>query len=514
MAADAADVRAVRSFFAMPGGKTPSVGVCRGLSCEINGARDVALSIEQQGPCETLYCLGMCHDSPAVLIGGERILHGHQLRGGMGQIAATLAQRPDIRSASRRPVVTARLRAGSHHLLQTARQAGVYQALQSALLTMTPDNVLDVVESSGQQGRGGAGFPTGRKWRACAQARDPRRYVVANGDEGDPGSFIDRLLLEEDPHAVIEGLVLCAYAVGAGEGVIYIRAEYPLAQKRISQAIAEAREAGLLGPSLLGSGFDFDLRMIGGQGSYVCGEETALLNAIEGRRGEVRVRPPYPTEVGLFGRPTVVNNIETLVSIPWILREGASAFRQLGTASSPGTKAFCLNCGFSRPGVVEAEFGITLRDLIEEHGGGGSRGQHIVAVALGGPMGSILAPEEWGVRLDYRELREQNIQLGHGGLVALQADTDLVQVLRSGARFMSDESCGRCTPCALGSRHLREALESWDGTDVAALTKRIKPLLELIGQTSLCGFGQGIPRPLIDLLQLLSGKQAAGRDGA
>jgi NADH-quinone oxidoreductase subunit F len=274
-------------------------------------------------------------------------------------------------TSPREAIVTARIGKGDFADLERARSVGIYQALAKAL-GQTPAAVLATVEESGEQGRGGAGFPTGRKWRLAAESAGTMRYVIANGDEGDPGSFIDRLLLEHDPHAILEGMALCAWAIGASAGVVYIRSEYPAAQSRMRAAIEQARAAGLLGTGICGSSFDFDVQVVTGHGSYVCGEETALLNAIEGRRGEVRVRPPYPAAQGLYGQPTVVNNIETLVNIPWIIERGPAAFRRLGTADSPGTKAFCFNQGFARPGIVEAEFGLSLRELVETYGGGGT----------------------------------------------------------------------------------------------------------------------------------------------
>lgn len=513
MTSESARTRAVRSFFTFPGDRPTSLGVCRGLSCELAGAAALHTRLSEADGCNTVYCLGLCDRSPALLLPNGTTVHGGHARAW----PATGPQSPivevDVRHVSRRAVVTERLGAGSHATLADARRAGVYRALAGALQTSSA-NILDMVEASGQQGRGGAGFRTGRKWRACAEAQGPRRYVVANGDEGDPGSFIDRLLLEDDPHAVIEGMLICAHAVGASEGVVYIRAEYPQARERMTRAVVEARDAGLLGPSVMGSSFAFDLQVVGGHGSYVCGEETALLNAIEGRRGEVRVRPPYPAQVGLYGCPTVVNNIETLVNIPWIIREGVEAYRQLGTADSPGTKAFCLNHGFARPGIVEAEFGLILRELIEVHAGGGSGGEPLVAVALGGPMGSILAPEQWNLTLAYEALRPHHVQLGHGGLVAIPATADLRALLRNWVQFMADESCGRCVPCALGSQRALELIGRWCiGTEPdPVLTREIERLMNTVETASLCGFGQSIPAPLMTLMRLIT-RHAGGEAG-
>lgn len=488
-----AQARGVSSFFADDADAGPVLRYCEGLACHLAGATAPSAS-----PARPVQCVGYCDRGPAWLDpSGTPGL----ARGGDPTVP------PDIRSLGRQSIVTARLASGAA-TLDRALQLGVYRALRHAIHDLGPEDVLLAVEASGEQGRGGAGFPTGRKWRQVAGAADPCRYVVGNGDEGDPGSFIDRLLLERDPHGVIEGMVLCAYAVGAREGIVYIRSEYPAARAAMELAIGEAREAGFLGAAVAGSGFAFDLRVVAGRGSYVCGEETALLNAIEGLRGEVRVRPPYPAERGLFGHPTVVNNIETVVNIPWIVTEGAEAFRRLGTASSPGTKAFCLSSGFARPGIVEAEFGISLRELMVD-AGGGRDGQPLAAVALGGPMGSILLPDEWDVAVDYAGLAARGIRLGHGGLVAIPGDVDWQDLLVHWLRFMARESCGKCVPCRLGSaRALDLARQLPDAP--RAEQNRLRQLLQLVADTSLCGFGQSVPGPALRLLELAGRRRGAG----
>jgi NADH:ubiquinone oxidoreductase subunit F (NADH-binding) len=502
MASHSASDRGAESFFTYSGEDPDTVHVCRGLSCELNGAATLAARIGERSTVRPVYCVGFCDRSPALLAPGGMALCG---AGALAWPAATGERqaRPDIRSLSARPVVTERIARGSHASLTRARAGGAYVGLAKAL-GGAPRALLAMVDASGEQGRGGAGFPTAKKWQACADAAGARRYVVANGDEGDPGSFIDRILLEDDPHAVLEGLLLCGYAVGASDGIVFIRGEYPRAQAMMGQAIVEAREAGLLGRSVMGSPFSFEVRVVSGRGSYVCGEETALLNAIEGRRGEVRVRPPYPTGVGLHGCPTVVNNVETLVNIPWIVREGAAAFRRLGTGGSPGTKALCLNRGFARPGIIEVEFGMNLREVIEVHAGGAREKDGLAAVALGGPMGSVLTPADWDVALDYAELRRRNIRLGHGGIVAIPADANLRQVLLSWIEFMVSESCGKCAPCRTGSRRALDLgirLRELPLSD-ARLAGELIGLMKTVEATSLCGFGQGIAAPVISLAQL------------
>jgi NADH-quinone oxidoreductase subunit F len=401
--------------------------------------------------------------------------------------------------------VTRRLLRGDFSRLETARADGAYEALSRALAG-SPEDVLRAVERSGERGRGGAGFPTGTKWRTCAETPADARYVVANGDEGDPGSFVDRALMELDPHGVLEGLVLCGFAVGAREGIVFVRSEYPWAIARMEEAIREAREAGILGPSVLGSGFGFDACVFPGLGSYVCGEETAMLNAIEGTRGEVRLRPPYPAVEGLHGKPTVVNNVETLVNVPEIVRRGGEAYGALGTKDSSGTKALCLNHGFARPGIVEVEFGTPLATVIEE-AGGGADGKRLEAILLGGPMGSLLGPETWDVPVCYGEMARRGIVLGHGGLVAIPEGTDWRKLLLHMLEFMRSESCGKCVPCRLGSKVAHELVR--DGNDLGT-GPRLRRVLEVMEEASLCAFGQLTPGPVRSILERFGDRIAEG----
>ncbi|HET6304446.1 MAG TPA: NADH-ubiquinone oxidoreductase-F iron-sulfur binding region domain-containing protein [Myxococcota bacterium] len=489
--------RGVRSFYADLRADPGAARVCRGTSCFLAGGAELHPRVDAR-EARGVYCLGFCDRSPAVLWPDGRVATGGSARAGAEGDADPPP--PPVRCLARQAVVTERIARGDFSELARAREEGAYDALRAALRER-PERILDALTRSGERGRGGGGFPTGVKWTRCAGVEAAEKFVVANGDEGDPGSFVDRILLERDPHAILEGLALCALAVGAHQGVVYVRSEYPAAQARVRRALEEARGAGILGPSVLGSGFAFDVRLASGHGSYVCGEETALLNALEGRRGEVRLRPPYPVEAGLFGKPTVVNNVETLVNVPWILRRGPAAYRALGTRASPGTKALCLNAGFERPGIVEVEFGESLRRVIEEEAGGGSGGATLDAVALGGPMGSIVPREEWDVALDPAQLRERGIELGHGGLVALPRDTDWLALAEHWLRFMADESCGKCVPCRLGSQRAVEKVRD------AAARGDLLELLDTVAATSLCGFGQGVPRPVIQLLERVGGSR-------
>lgn len=502
----AAALRGVLSHYGDFRGGPGELRVCRGTSCLLAGSGALEAQAARRAPCRGVYCLGYCDRSPAALrADGTVLVECRDAEDLLAGPAPPPAPASDVRCAAPQAIITRRLGAAAAPALAAARAAGAYEGLRRAL-GRDPAVVIRAIEDSGVRGRGGAGFPAGRKWRACAEAPGAERYAVANGDEGDPGSFIDRVIMEDDPHAVLEGLALCAYAVGARRGIVFIRSEYPAAIARMERAAAEARAAGILGASVLGSGFAFDVTVVPGLGSYVCGEETALLNAIEGRRGEVRLRPPYPAQEGLWGRPTVVNNVETLVNVPWIVLEGAPAYRALGTAESAGTKAMCLNHGFARPGIVEVELGLPLRDLIEREAGGSKDGAALDAVLLGGPMGSVLAPEEWDVPVCYGAMGRRGIQLGHGGLVAVPRGTDVRRLFEHWLEFMAEESCGKCVPCRSGSRRALECARAGGGDRRA----EIERLLDIMADASLCAFGQQMPRPMRRMIELF-GDRIFGR---
>ncbi|HXX47508.1 MAG TPA: NADH-ubiquinone oxidoreductase-F iron-sulfur binding region domain-containing protein [Myxococcota bacterium] len=487
-----AQARARDSYFADRHADPHAVRVCRGTSCALARGPELWKSLAPGEPWRSIACAGHCDRSPVVL---DRDGRAVQLRERAGRLArAELPVRPDVRVRARVPVVLERVAHGEFHPLSRALDAGVWRAFERAVRG-EPAALLCALEASGECGRGGGAFPTGAKWRAASSAPGRDKVVVANGDEGDPGSFVDRVLLEADPHAVLEGLALCAFATGARHGIVYVRSEYPRAAERVEAAIAEAERAGLLGRAIRGSGFELEVRVVRGEGSYVCGEETALLNALEGKRGEVRLRPPYPTRRGLFGRPTVVNNVETLVNAAWIARHGAPAYRALGTAASRGTKVVSLNAGFAFPGLVEVEFGTSLAAVIDEAVGR----VRLAAVAIGGPMGSIALPDEWDVPICWEAMRGRGIALGHGGLVALPEGTDFAALAQSWLEFMASESCGKCVPCRVGSR---EAVE-------LARANAHEPLLELldvVSAASLCPFGQDLPRPVRTILTRLAAR--------
>jgi len=379
---------------------------------------------------------------------------------------------------------------------------GGYQALQTCLKSMSPDAVIRAVAASGLRGRGGAGFPTGTKWSLVRAQPGEEKYVICNGDEGDPGAFMDRLVLEADPHRVIEGLAIAAYAVGASEGYLYVRAEYPVAVRHVREAIRQATERGFLGERVLGTGFRLRLEVREGAGAFVCGEETALIQSLEGLRGVPRLRPPYPAEHGLRGRPTCINNVETLACVPWIIRRGAAAFAAIGTETSKGTKLFALAGKIRRGGLVEVPMGITVREIVENIGGGIRDGRRLKAVQLGGPSGGCLPAALADTPIDYEELARTGAIMGSGGMVVLDDRDCMVDIARFFLRFTQAESCGKCTFCRIGTKRMLEILDRIcegrarpdDLADLEELAHRVK-------RTSLCGLGQTAPNPVLTTLK-------------
>lgn len=377
-----------------------------------------------------------------------------------------------------------------------------YQALAKVLTEMTPEEVIDTVLKSGLRGRGGAGFPTGKKWQFTRQAPGNIKYVVCNADEGDPGAFMNRRVLEGDPHAVIEGMAIAAYAIGSHQGYIYCRAEYPVAVSTLNIAIQQARNLGLLGKDILGSGFDFDLEVRMGAGAFVCGEETALIASIEGRRGEPRPRPPFPAVQGLWNKPTNVNNVETYANIPQIILKGAEWYASYGTEKSKGTKTFALAGDLNHTGLIEVPLGITLREIIYDVGEGIKDGKAFKAVQIGGPMGGCVPAEYLDLPLDYESLAQAGTIMGSGGMIVLDEDTCMVDVARYFMEFTQDESCGKCTPCRVGTRRILEILTRiCDGKGQDGDIELLESLCQEIRTNSLCGLGQGAPNPVVSTLR-------------
>ena len=367
---------------------------------------------------------------------------------------------------------------------------------------LSSDDVIAAISGSGLRGRGGAGFPTGRKWALGRAQADPVKYVICNGDEGDPGAFMDRLVLESDPHRVLEGLAIAAYAIGAAEGFLYIRAEYPQAVRHTRAAIRQAEQRGFLGQNILGSAFSLRLEVREGAGAFVCGEETALIQSLEGKRGMPRLRPPYPVERGLRGHPTVINNVETLACVPWIMRHGASAFAALGTENSRGTKVFALAGKINRGGLIEVPMGITIREVVEDIGGGIRNGRAFKAVQLGGPSGGCIPARLADTPIDYDALARTGAIMGSGGLVVLDDRDCMVDIARFFLKFTQAESCGKCTFCRIGTKRMLEILERLcEGKGRRDDLEKLEVLADYVGRGSLCGLGQTAPNPVLTTLR-------------
>ncbi|MEM0157557.1 MAG: NADH-ubiquinone oxidoreductase-F iron-sulfur binding region domain-containing protein [Thermoplasmataceae archaeon] len=456
----------MKSFYTLNNG-LPEKTRCSGTACFVAG-NSMGISLQDQGRGHRrIYCLGKCFTAPA---------------------SSEDNNIPRIANFSRKSVLVEPLMGHIYESLDRYMQETGMSALKAAL-SMSRDSVISEVEKSGLRGRGGAGFPTGLKWRSVANEKAKAKYVVMNGDEGDPGSYIDRFLMEYNPYALIESMIICGYAVGASTGYAYIRAEYPEAIKKFLNAAREMESAGFLGREIMGSGFQFNLSVVQGKGSYICGEETALMRSIEGMRPEVSIRPPYPTEKGLFGNPTVINNVETLANIPWIIRNGHEAYGELGYGKSRGTKLLSLNSLFVNPGIYEVEFGTPLDTIFYDIGGGMKNGS-IKGVMLGGPLSGIMVPDEFRTKLDYEEIRKAGASLGHGGIIAFNESTGICDLIEHVATFAADESCGKCTPCRLGTAELSRMFrrESGESPDYIRFERDI----ESLAAGSLCGLGTGM----------------------
>ncbi len=445
---------------------------CRGTACFV--ARHLhperwAKAERQQPP---VYCLGQCFEAPAVA----------------GPSAPPLRESPSEPS-----IVLRRLIQGGARSLTDYRRLDGYRAWEKAQ-RQSPDDVIKTISVSELRGRGGAGFPVGRKWRSAADQPPGEKFIIANADEGDAGAYLDRFLLEEDPHAVIEGMLIAAYAVGASRGWIYLRSEYPAAKSILQTALAEARVAGLLGKDARGTGRPFEIDVHVGGGSYVCGEETALMRSLEGRRPEVTARPPHATERGVFGRPTVMNNVETLVNVPWIVEHGGDSYRGFGFSKSRGKKVVSLNSLFQRPGLYEVEFGVSIRHLVEELGGGLLDGAPVKGVMLGGPLAGIIPPHLFDTPLGFEELQAIGAGVGHGGVIAFDHRTRLPALLHHVFAFAADESCGKCTPCRLGSRRVEQRLATslLPGVSEPGNRRDCEKIIAALHWTSLCGLGTGL----------------------
>lgn len=379
---------------------------------------------------------------------------------------------------------------------------GGYQALGKVLTEMTPDEVIQELLDSGLRGRGGAGFPTGLKWKLAKQNDADQKYVCCNADEGDPGAFMDRSVLEGDPHALLEAMTIAGYAIGASQGYIYVRAEYPIAVDRLSIALAQSREMGLLGDDIFGTGFSFDIDLRLGAGAFVCGEETALMVSIEGNRGEPRPRPPFPAQKGLFGKPTILNNVETYANIPQIILNGSKWFASMGTERSKGTKVFALGGKIKNTGLVEVPMGTTLREIIEEVGGGIPNGKKFKAAQTGGPSGGCIPMEHYDIPIDYDNLIAIGSMMGSGGLIVMDETDCMVDIAKFFLEFTVEESCGKCTPCRIGTKRMLEILDKiTKGQATLEDVDRLEELCDYVKANSACGLGQTAPNPVLSTLK-------------
>lgn len=513
------------------------VMICGGTGCTSSGSVKIqeafkkhikAYGLEQEIQIVQTGCFGLCALGPVVIVypdgtfysrvtpeDVEEIVESHLLKGHIVE-RLVYADTGKVKPKNPKYVTlkeTAFYRSQNRVVL---RNCGVidpenineyiardgYQALNKALTEMSPDAVIKCISDSGLRGRGGGGFPTGFKWALCAPNKAPQKYVVCNADEGDPGAFMDRSVLEGDPHCIIEAMAIAGYAIGATKGYVYVRAEYPIAVNRLQIAIDQAREYGLIGKDIFSSGFDFDVEIRLGAGAFVCGEETALMTSIEGNRGEPRPRPPYPAVKGLYDSPTVENNVETFANVPQIILNGAEWFASIGTEKSKGTKVFALGGKIKHTGLVEVPMGTTLRQIIEDIGGGIPDGKRFKAAQTGGPSGGCIPSSLIDTEIDYDNLTAIGCMMGSGGLIVMDEDTCMVDIAKFFLEFTVDESCGKCTPCRVGTKRLLEMLEKiTSGKGTLEDIDRLEELCYYIKANAQCGLGQTAPNPVLATLK-------------
>lgn len=494
--------------------------VCLGAACMAAGSAQLRERLEDEVRLRGIDhecavhgggCRGLCTNGPTLTIEPDDIMYGD----------VTVEDTPDIiASLGRAPVERLHRPTDSPFFLRQQRivlelggkliteriedyiSNGGYTALLKVLYEMTPAQVIDEISRSGLRGRGGAGYPTGLKWRTVAKAEGGPKYVVCNGDEGDPGAFMDRSIMDDYPFRLLEGITIAAYAVGAQFGYAYIRAEYPLSVKRIQGAIDKARKMGLIGRNIAETSFSFDLQIRVGAGAFVCGEETALLASIEGRRGQPRPRPPYPATAGLWGKPTLINNVETYTNIPAIIRNGAEWFADIGTEKSKGTKVFALTGKINHSGLVEVPMGITLREIVYDIGGGIPNGKRFKAVQTGGPSGGCIPEEYLDIAVDYEQLASVGSIMGSGGMIVMDEDTCMVDVAKYFMSFCMKESCGKCIPCRVGTAQMHHLLDKITrGEATLDDLDLLESLCDTVKHTSLCGLGQAAPNPVLSTLK-------------
>lgn len=474
------------------------VRICRDGPCRLVGGEAVWQAAQDAGRlgAESYSCIGYCYAGPAALI-DEGVAVGLTAESWQpGAPVAAVTEPVSILTPPEARRLLAHVGQIDPVSVDAYRQVGGYTALEHALRHMTPGQIIEAVGASGLQGRGGAGFPTGRKWAFTAQASGKPKYIICNADESEPGTFKDRALLEGNPHRVVEGMLLAGYAVGAEHGVIYVRGEYRLAYQRLQQAIEQAKAAGLLGRRILKTDFSFDIELHLGTGAYICGEETALIESLEGKRGEPRMRPPYPPTYGLWGKPTVVNNVETLANVPIIVHDGPQAFK------ANETKLYCLSGQVAQRGLIEAPLGLTLRQAIDDYGGGMAHGQAFKFAQTGGAAGTVVGPEALDVPLDFTSARTKGVALGSGALLVANESSRVTDLLLSVMEFFARESCGKCFPCRYGTLRAREILSDLAaGSGGPPELDRLQVIAHELAVASFCGLGQAAAVPLHSALQ-------------
>jgi len=463
-------------------------------------------------------CMGMCYNEVLVEVSSpqkgrtfygrvtpekvDRIVNEH-LIGGKPVTEWTIPDR-EINSflAKQKRIVLRNCGTIDPEAINDYLAADGYKAIDKVLRSMSPQEVISEVTNSGLRGRGGAGFPTGIKWGFARKSPERQKYIICNADEGDPGAFMDRSVLESDPHSVIEGMLIAGYAVGASEGYIYVRAEYPLAVQRLEVALAQARQAGFIGDSILGYDFDFDIKIRQGAGAFVCGEETALIMSIEGRRGMPRFRPPFPAQSGLWGKPTTINNVETLANVPWIIRHGAETYSNYGTEKSKGTKVFALAGKVARGGLIEVPMGITLREIVFDIGGGTSTGLEFKAIQIGGPSGGVIPASLADTPVDYESVTSTGAIMGSGGLIVMDESSCMIDIAKFFLDFTQAESCGKCTFCRVGTLRMLEVLQRiTEGNGKEGDIELLEELARNVKRASLCGLGQTAPNPVLTTIK-------------
>ena len=507
--------------------------VCHGTNCSMKAPQAIvralakALSdnrLEDEVKVVETGCFGLCEQGPTVVVfpdgtlycrvkpeDASEIVSEHILKGRV--VERLLYRAPEqpkaVQTYAESPYFARQVRVVLRNCgvidpesIDEYIARGGYRGLGKALTSMTPAKVIEEIQNSNLRGRGGAGFPAGLKWRFAARAQGSPKYVVCNADEGEPGTFKDRLILEGDPHGLLEGMAICGYAIGSDKGYVYVRGEYKLSIKRLQKAIDDAKAIGLLGNGIFGTAFDFDVEIRLGAGAYVCGEETALFESLEGGRGEPRIKPPYPTDFGLFGKPTVINNVETLANVAPIIENGAEWFKSMGTASTPGTKVFTLCGNIVNSGLIEVPMGITLREIIYEMGGGIPNGRRFKMAQTGGTSGGCLPEGMLDVPMDYDTLAAAGTALGSGALLIIDDSHCIVDVARSFARFFAHESCGKCIPCREGTRQILRTLDRIaEGKGVPADLQNLEVLARVMYKTPLCPLGQTAPLPVMTTLK-------------